>query len=287
MGRVDSTPPPSLLPAGQGASAKPSARGSSGFGQSDFAPSSFASPRLIAAEELFDIQEQADFFMSLDQPDQAIEVLKNHITDNVETSALAYMDLFDIYHRTGRQKEYADLREEFNRVFNAQVPEFSLFGAHSDGLEGFPAVLKNIQDVWLTHQAMDVIEESIFRQPEEGHQVLDMLAYRELMLLYALAKELARPTTGFSMLPSGTQSPMIAPLFAAAEKSSGDSVAPDLDLGDSLAFSGPPADMLSFDDPTVTIPENMIAKPSDTLDFDLSDTGALEAKKPLKVIKKA
>jgi hypothetical protein len=92
------------------------------MGYSDFANSNFASSRLVSTEELFDIQEQADFFMSLDQPEQAIAVLKNHITDNVETSALAYMDLFDIYHRTNREADYQELREEFNRVFNAQVP---------------------------------------------------------------------------------------------------------------------------------------------------------------------
>ncbi len=97
MGRVDSTPPPSLMPSATKLSGGKGNR--SAFAHSDFASSLFGQSRVAAAEELFDIQEQADFFMSLDQPEQAIEVLKNHITENVETSALAYMDLFDIYHR--------------------------------------------------------------------------------------------------------------------------------------------------------------------------------------------
>lgn len=198
MGRVDSTPPPSLMP-----SAKPSVKSPAkaslggGFSHSDFGVSGFASSRL-AAEELFDIQEQADFFMSLGQPEQAIEVLKNHITDHVETSAVAFMDLFDIYHRTHRQKDYEDLRAEFNRVFNAQAPSFQNYGKLSHGLESYPEAIAGIQRHWPGPQTLDVIEESIFRKPDAQNQPFDMLAYRELMLLYSLAKSLNKPGAVFA-----------------------------------------------------------------------------------------
>jgi pilus assembly protein FimV len=250
--------------------------GRSGFGQSDFAPSTYSAPRLVAAEELFDIQEQADFFLSLNQPEQAIEVLKNHITENVETSALAYMDLFDIYHNAGMQKDYADLRDEFNRVFNADVPEFASYGARSNGLEDFPKVLTQIQQTWhRPQQAQDVIEESIFRQPEQDQQPLDMTAYRELMLLYALAKELGRPDSGYSKLPISSQIPV----------QTGGAASPDIDLGEGLMLSSPDLDMLSAKDQTMSLPHPLIlpkdgaAKAEDGLDFDLSDSAALGAYK--------
>jgi tetratricopeptide (TPR) repeat protein len=273
MGRVDNTPPPSLSASSAG---RGSADAKRGFAQSDFAPSAFASSRLVAAEELFDIQEQADFFLSLDQPDQAIEVLKNHITENVETSALAYVDLFDIYHRTGRKPDYAELREEFNRVFNAQVPEFEQYGAHSNGLEDFPDVLHPIQAVWSRpQQAQDVIEESIFRQPEQDQHPLDLLAYRELMLLYSLAKELARPGAAYSMLPSSMQTAVLPSLALTPNES------PDVDLGDGLMLSSPDIDMLAKNDDTMSLPHPLITpatspgSPDDGLDFDLSDSAEL------------
>lgn len=173
------------------------------LGYSDFASSSFASSRLVSTEELFDIQEQADFFMSLDQPEQAIEVLKNHITDNVETSALAYMDLFDIYRRTGREADYEQLREEFNRVFNAQVPDFANYSEFSMGLEEYPQAMATIVQSWPKPQeAQGVIEEYIFRQPDPLQQPFDMLAYRELMLLYAMTKELVKSQSAENMLPT-------------------------------------------------------------------------------------
>jgi hypothetical protein len=276
MGRVDHTPPPSIMQASPSASRG----GKTGFGNTDFAGSGFGTPRVVAAEELFDIQEQADFFLSLGQPDQAIEVLKNHITDNVETSALAYMDLFDVYYRTNRQADYAELREEFNRVFNAQVPEFAGYGVLSQGLEDFPKVLSNIQSVWsLPLQALDVIEESIFRHPDEDYETLDMTAYRELMLLYALAKELARPDAAYSMLPLSMQTPVVP--------AAGISNTPDFDLGDGLLLSSPHDDLLSPDDRTVSLSYALI-KDSDQvdadrgLDFDLSDSAELSAIKPFK-----
>ncbi len=272
MGRVDSTPPPSLMSPKEvdrfgtvkSASGKGGSRSSRSFAHSDFAASGLSGSRLIDTEELFDIQEQADFFMSLGQPEQAIEVLKNHISDKVETSALAYMDLFNVYHQTGREQDYEQLRSEFNRVFNAHVPVFAEFGEQSDGLEDYPAVLQSIQAVWQQHQAQQVIEELIFRQPEQDQAPMDMTAYRELMALYTLAKELAQPSSGYSFLPSSSP---IAVKSVVTEPS--DAQLPDIDLGNGLMLSQPQEDMLSFDDPTMVIaaiPDEQAKE----LDFDLS-----------------
>jgi pilus assembly protein FimV len=157
----------------------------------EFESSAVGGLRPVNAEELFDIQQQADFFMSLGQHAQAIDILQNHISDNVETSALAYLDLFDIYHKIGQRTEFADLRDEFNRVFNAQVPEFDLYGLNSRGLEDYVPALERIQALWPNAKVLEVIEESIFRKPDLDNQPFDLMAYRELMLLYAIAKDVS------------------------------------------------------------------------------------------------
>ena len=87
----------------------------SGFGSSLMHPS-----RAVKAEELFDVQQQADFFVSIGQHEQAIEVLRIHIAENIETSALVYLDLFNLYHQLKRPAEYEALRETFNQRFNTQ-----------------------------------------------------------------------------------------------------------------------------------------------------------------------
>ena len=165
--------------------------------------------RAVNAEELFDIQQQADFFVSLGQYEQAILVLRNHIDDNTETSALAYLDLLRIYHALNRQAEYERLREEFNRIFNAQVPPFDSFTESSNGLEAYGTAMSRIIDLWPTARVLDVIEQSIFRKPgaDQG-TVFDIEAYRELLLLYAVAKELSdsdRSRNGESVRPAVTR----------------------------------------------------------------------------------
>lgn len=157
--------------------------------QFDFVPSVAGSSRNVNAEELFDIQQQADFFVSLGQYDQAIEVLKNHISDNVETSALAYLDLLKIYHTLGRRDEYESLRQDFNAVFNAQVPVFESFSDTGSGLEGYPNAMARIEALWPSQKVLEIIEESLFRKPGTEGEAFDLEAYRELLLLYAMAKD--------------------------------------------------------------------------------------------------
>ncbi len=169
--------------------------GASSLPPSDFGHSAMAGLRPVNAEELFDIQQQADFFMSLGQHTQAIDILQNHISDNVETSALAYLDLFDIYHKVGMQEEFVALREEFNRVFNAQVPEYASYGSNSRGLEEYHSAVERIQALWPNPKVLEVIEESIFRKPDRDNEPFDLLAYRELMLLYAVAKDISENTS--------------------------------------------------------------------------------------------
>jgi tetratricopeptide (TPR) repeat protein len=155
----------------------------------DFVASMPGIPRAVNAEELFDIQQQADFFISLGQYDQAIEVLKTHISDNVETSALAYLDLFKIYHTLERREEFDALREDFNKVFNAEVPSFDNFSQQSNGLESYQTALSRIEALWPSSKVLDIIEESIFRKPGGSGEAFDLEAYRELLLLYAMAKD--------------------------------------------------------------------------------------------------
>jgi hypothetical protein len=169
-----------------------------------FLASMVGMPRIVNAEELFDVQQHADFFVSLGDFDKAIEVLRSHITDNVETSALAYLDLFDLYHSLGRKEDYALLRKDFNLSFNAQVPAFDDYKADTHGLEFYAAALSRIELLWPNPKVLNVIEESIFRKPDSGSEAFSLAAYRELLLLHAIAKKIIeRPADVESTAPIG------------------------------------------------------------------------------------
>ena len=171
-------------PAGREASTRKSRGG--------FAVSSANSVRVVDAEELFDVQQQADFFVSLGQRDQAIEVLRLHIEDSEQTSALVYLDLLDLYHQTGQELEFEAFRLEFNARFNAEMPAFVAYSVATDneGLLGYPTAMSRIIALWPSPKVVTVIEESLFRQADSTHPTFDLEAYRELLLLYAVIKDI-------------------------------------------------------------------------------------------------
>lgn len=182
----------------------------------EFAASQLGVSRSVATEELFDVQQQADFFVSLGENEQAIQVLKNHLSESQEPSALAYLDLFKLYHKLGRQNEYKQLRQDFNRLFNANAPAFDQYTDVSRGLESYETALSRIQALWPQPKVLDLIEQSIFREPgDAGAEVFDLEAYRELLLLHAIAKDVIRREHADS-LPSGDfEHTAIRPLKAA------------------------------------------------------------------------
>ena len=245
----------------------------------DFVASIPGSSRAVNAEELFDIQQQADFFISLGQHEQAIEVLKNHISDNVETSALAYLDLLKIYHSLSRRDEYDQLRDDFNKVFNAQVPVFDAYSDKSSGLEAYHNALARIEALWPSPKVLEIIEESIFRKPGSGDgEAFGLEAYRELLLLYAMAKDVVErggnvmdfDMSGLSQPPgmdahphTGFSNTSIQPLSASLESARRSDTGRD-SQGNSLGTA---------DDEDSPLPEIAMPRPSPRLglDIDLSE----------------
>ncbi len=192
----------------------------------EFAASQIGVSRSVATEELFDVQQQADFFISLGENEQAIQVLRNHLADSQEPSALAYLDLFKLYHKLGRRDDYNRLREDFNRLFNAGAPPFEQYSDESRGLETYEAAFSRIQALWPQPKVLDVIERSIFRdQGDAEAEVFDLEAYRELLLLHAIAKDMIKREIAESRPPEDFQHTAIKPLKAAGNKALASAVA--------------------------------------------------------------
>ena len=182
----------------------------------EFTPSAMGVSRSVATEELFDIQQQADFFVSLGEVEKAVDVLRNHLAESHEPSPLAYLDLFRLYHQLGRRDDYERLREEFNQVFNAGAPPFDHYNDRGRGLEAYENAFGRIQALWPQPRVLDVIEQSIFRDPgDAGSEVFDLEAYRELLLLHAIAKDVIKRDAAKKTAPKDFEHTAIRPLKAA------------------------------------------------------------------------
>jgi hypothetical protein len=148
--------------------------------------------RMVGVEELIDVHDKADFFLSIGETEQALAVLESHVHDQVDTGALAWMDLMELYHSLGRRVEFERLRNEFRQRFTAQVPDFEHFDQPSASLESYSRALSRIVALWPSAKVLDVIEESIFRKPGgAGAEPFSLEAYRELVLLYHIARDMA------------------------------------------------------------------------------------------------
>ncbi|MGI4777097.1 MAG: hypothetical protein ACRYGA_03100 [Janthinobacterium lividum] len=175
--------------------------------------------RNVNTEELFDVQQQSDFFLSLGQHAQAIAVLSEHIAENPQTSALAYLDLLRIHHSLGNRDAYGRVGQEFERAFNATLPSFDSFNDGGNGLEHYRSTLARITERWPAPETLLLIEELVFRRPgTDGNEAFDLAAYQELLLLYAIAKEVIDPdsappatVTPLSYLDTAAHGPTTAP----------------------------------------------------------------------------
>ena len=169
-------------------------------GRSGFASSMLHPTRTLNAEELFDVQQQADFFVSIGQHEQAIELLQSHIAEDPETSALVYLDLFNLYHQINRPDEYDALRVSFNQRFNTQIPSFELYTDKNLGLEAYQLALSRIEALWPSPKVLEIIEESLFRRPDTNAEAFNLEAYRELLMLFSVAKEIISPESKVAKL---------------------------------------------------------------------------------------
>ena len=164
-------------------------------------PPSPGTRKSINSEELFDVRQQAEFFVSLGQTDQAVRVLENRISESGESSPLAYLDLLKIFHSLGLRADFRQVREDFNLLFNARVPEFSNYNDEGKDLEDYPDVLSEVTASWGTPAVFTAIEMCVFRDQWKSHNaIFDLAAFRELLLLHAVAQSVASPTdSGFGV----------------------------------------------------------------------------------------
>ena len=149
--------------------------------------------RAIDSTELLDVRKQASFFLSLGEVQKAIDVLTTRIAQAGESSPLVCLDLLKIYYKEGREPEYELLRQEFNNWFTGRVPPIDDFSNEGRALEKYPKVIDQIVALWPNPRVLEYIENCIYHHSSDVYEPdFDLLAYRELLLLHAVAKRIAR-----------------------------------------------------------------------------------------------
>jgi hypothetical protein len=203
-----------------------------------------ATAREVAIEELIDLEQQAEFFVVLGQDESAIDLLVDHLRNTGGGSPLPYLKLLEIYRRRGDREAYDRTRTRFNHRFNAYAPDWDADLLHGRSLEEYEGVLLRLQQVWPRPlDAMAELEALLFRKSHG--ELFDLPAYREVLFLCALARDLLDRES----LDSGTVDlllPLSLGLVAAASVAS--AVSPGIvDLGPTSQADPPPTAPVDLD----------------------------------------
>lgn len=185
-----------------------------------FADSVMGRSRLPSAEELLDVQEKANFFIAIGQPDQAIQMLESRLMEHLGASPFLWLDLLDLCRRLGRREDYERVRHGFQKAFAARLPPFDEAEPNLDGLERYPRALSRITLLWPGSRVLREIEKSLFEDPAPGAIMFDLEASRDLLLLYSVAHEVVSESpegqpyekTELTPLPAGAEAPITQPV---------------------------------------------------------------------------
>ncbi len=225
-----------------------------------------ASSRDVSIEELLDLEQQAEFFIVLGQDDAAIDLLVGHLRSSGGTVPLPYLKLMEIYRRLGDEAAYERTRDRFNHRFNAVAPGWDADAqAVQRSLEEYPEVMAQIERNWPEPvDVMATLETQLFRS--DGSEMFDLPAYREVLFLYSLARDLLEQSDR-----NGARVDVLLPL---SDGTAYDSTQARPYLSDDLGSSG--LDIVVEDRPTSPVDLDLDAGPKNAV----SDFGFFEELRP-------
>ena len=156
-----------------------------------FSRNVFGTFREISTEEMLDVRQQADFFMTLGQYDEAIEVLEARIKAGGEVNPLIYLDLLKVFHTLSKKAEYDSYRSQFNEFFSGNVPVYAMFNQQGRNLDVYPGICNRIVELWPTLDAVTYIEKCLVRAAGgDTSSGFDLEAFRDLLMLHGVVRRL-------------------------------------------------------------------------------------------------
>lgn len=175
------------------------------FGRSGFTPSledtnsstfNFFSNRhnTVKVEEISDVTQEAEFWMSVNDPERAIEILEPQAEVEQPDSPVPWLYLLDLYKLVDNREKYDNLRDRFTVYFNAQIPEFDVDIASLPvrHLDDFEHLIRKICSVWNTNNILPLLESLLVDDRNGTRMGFELPVYRDILLLIAVAHELER-----------------------------------------------------------------------------------------------
>ncbi|MGZ5780412.1 MAG: FimV/HubP family polar landmark protein, partial [Burkholderiaceae bacterium] len=144
----------------------------------------------LKVKEIADIMQQAEFWMLLQDPFRAIEILEPYRDVAQPESPVPWIYLLDLYRMVGDKKKYELLLVRIEYVFNAKIPRWDgQFGITPRTLNDFPHVVEKICALWESDEIIPYLESLLLDNRDGARQGFDLPVYRNIVQLITLARE--------------------------------------------------------------------------------------------------
>jgi pilus assembly protein FimV len=158
----------------------------------------FFAPRgnSVKVEEISDVTQEAEFWISMNDPQRAIEILAAQEQVEQPDSPVPWLFLLDLYRTVKDRNKYDVLRDRFIVFFNANIPEFDtdLSQMPSRQLEDFPHLMQKICDGWNSNGIIPYLESLLVDDREGKRAGFDLPVYRDILMLLGIAHETEKMT---------------------------------------------------------------------------------------------
>jgi pilus assembly protein FimV len=149
---------------------------------------------LLKAEEISDVMELVDAWMTLNAPDKVLELLRPFNDVEQPESPLPWLCLLDVYRAIGDQKKYEAILLRIKTLFNVKLTPWGTQSSHESPktLADFPHVIEEIADLWHTSAIVPYLESLLHDDRNGTRHGFDLPAYRDILQLTTLANEPGR-----------------------------------------------------------------------------------------------
>jgi pilus assembly protein FimV len=143
-------------------------------------------------EEISDVTQEAEFWISLNDPQRAIEILEQQSDADHPESPVPWLYLLDLYREVKNKEKHDALRERFIRLFNANIAKYgeSIQTTQPQIIEEFPHLMSKICALWNKDGIVEFLESLLIDDRDGERAGFDLSVYREILLLISIAHEL-------------------------------------------------------------------------------------------------
>ena len=146
----------------------------------------------VKVEEISDITQEAEFWMSVNDPERAIEILDAQANVEHPDSPVPWLYLLDLYRLVNDKPKYEALRSRFSGFFNVNLPEFDVDpqALSSLQLEDYPHLIERICTLWNGSAIVPFLESLLVDDRDGLRTGFELPVYRDILLLISIAREL-------------------------------------------------------------------------------------------------